>query len=764
MVTGKPPVSAARVLGAQFASLVVWFLIAAAITSAVIGEAVDAFAIVSIVVLNAVIGFIQEFRAERAIEALRAMTAPKARVRRDGLTAAISARDVVAGDLLLVEAGDVIAADGRVIETQDLRVNEAVLTGESAPVTKRVAAEEERDRLVFMGSAVANGSAIVEVTRTGMKTELGGVARMVTEAEDEETPLRRRVTQLTRTLIVASGAIVSVIAAVSVVRGLPATETFLAAVSLAVAAVPEGLPAVVTVALALGVRRMAKRDVLVRKLDAIETLGSTTVICTDKTGTLTTGIMTLRDVWGPDHRAVIAAATACCDAELSPDGATGFGDPTEVAIVAAAAQRGILRAEIERANPRLATHAFDDVRRRMSVYRADGKLYVKGAVESVLPLCARGAEGAGDANVMLGARGLRVLAVAIGAIDEESGLTFLGLIGIADPPRADAMSAVADAHRAGIVTVMITGDHASTARAIATELGIIDADGEPADRVHARITPRQKLELVRARKAAGGVVAMTGDGVNDAPALREAHIGIAMGRGGTAVAREAADIVLVNDDFASIVHAVREGRNIFDAIRRSLVYLLSGNVAELAFMLVASLAGWPMPLVPMQLLWINLVTDGLPALGLITLPPADDVMRKAPRPTAEPLLARAQWSSIGASAFLQVVACAVFFYWALAARGLAEARSLTFGLVVACELFRALARIGLGHGTRSLREALPLGAIVLASLLGQGALYLFARSRQLFALQPLTSVDVVLCVAVAGAVAIVLDLTAPRNQ
>ncbi|HSI06763.1 MAG TPA: HAD-IC family P-type ATPase, partial [Myxococcota bacterium] len=364
IVAGKPPVSAARVFVSQFGSLVVWFLVAAAVISAIVGEPLDALAIAAIVVLNAAIGFVQEYRAERAIEALRAMTAPKARVRRNGQQTSIDAGEIVRGDLLVVEAGDVIAADGDVLEAHGLSVNEAALTGESVPVAKRTDADEARERQVFMGCAVATGSALVEVTRTGMKTELGGIARMVTEAEEEETPLRRRVNQLTRTLIIASCAVVAVIAAVSLMRGVPATEIFLAAVSLAVAAVPEGLPAVVTVALALGVRRMAKRDVLVRKLDAVETLGSTTVICTDKTGTLTTGVMTLRDVWGADHASVIASAAACCDAEMSPDGVLGFGDPTEVAIVAAAAKRGILRQDIERDNPRIETHAFDDVRRR----------------------------------------------------------------------------------------------------------------------------------------------------------------------------------------------------------------------------------------------------------------------------------------------------------------------------------------------------------------------------------------------------------------
>ncbi len=760
IVAGKPPVTATAVLASQFGSLVVWFLIAAAGISALIGELLDALAIAAIVVLNAVIGFVQEYRAERAIEALRAMTAPKARVRRDGQQSSIDARDVVRGDLLVIEAGEVVAADGVLLEAHGLSVNEAVLTGESIPVEKRV----DGERLVFMGCAVATGSALVEVTRTGMKTELGGIARMVTEVDEEEAPLRRKVAQLTRMLVIASCVIVAVIALVSVVRGAPAAEIFLAAVSLAVAAVPEGLPAVVTIALALGVRRMARRGVLVRRLDAVETLGSTTVICTDKTGTLTTGVMTLRDVWGADHASVIAAAAACCDAELSSDGATGFGDPTEVAIVAAAAKRGIHRADIERDNPRIETKAFDDVRRRMSILRADGKLYVKGAVESVLPLCVAGAEGALDANAALGARGLRVLAIAVGRGGDERDLTFLGLLGIADPPRDDAVSAVEDARAAGIITVMITGDHAATARAIAVELGIIGPSEDAHERVHARVTPKQKLELVRARKAAGAVVAMTGDGVNDAPALREAHVGIAMGKSGTAVAREAADIVLAHDDFASIVQAVREGRSVFDSIRRSLVYLLSGNVAELGLMLVAALLGWPMPLAPMQLLWINLVTDGLPALGLIGLPAQADIMKKSPRPSTEPLLGRRQWSSVGMSALLQVAVCASFFYWILGTRGLTEARSLTFGLVVSCELLRALARIGLGRGARSLRSAFPLIAIVGASLLGQGALYLFAPVRKLFALQPLAASDALLCIAVAAALAVILDLTAPRGK
>ncbi|HET7687869.1 MAG TPA: cation-translocating P-type ATPase [Candidatus Macondimonas sp.] len=696
-IAHEQPPSAWRLLAGQFNSPVIWLLLGACIVSGALGEWVDALAIGAIVVINGLIGFFLEYRAENALLALRAMTAPHARVRRDGHIQEIPAAAVVPGDLLLLEAGDIVAADARLIEAHALTVNEAALTGESLPVeksTQPVAADAplaERRNAVFTGTAVANGSALAEVFATGMAMELGKIAHLLTTAQEQATPLQKRLAQVSRTLLSLCLAIVALVALLGWWRGQPLFEVFMAAVSLAVAAVPEGLPAIVTIALALGVQRMAGRHVLVRRLPAIETLGCATVICTDKTGTLTTGVMTVRELWGPDHQQLLEAAAANCDAELATAGQGGMGDPTEIAILAAAAQHGIHRAMIEQARPRIVVNPFDAERKRMSIRRADGVLYVKGAFDSLLPLCRTVPDGIHEAHEDMARRGLRVLAVAIGAGPEEKDLTLLGLIGIADPPRTEAIAAVAAAQRAGIRTVMITGDHAVTARAIARELGIVRASEDAETYVHARATPEDKLKIVRGWKAKGAIVAMTGDGVNDAPALREAHIGIAMGRGGTEVTREAADMVLTDDNFASIVAAVEEGRGIYDNIRKALVYLLAGNAGELLVMFVAALVGLPLPLLPLHLLWINLVTDGLPALALVTDPVDRDAMQRPPRPPDQSMLGRSQWVSIAATGLLLTTVTLGVFIWALQMRDLVEARNLAFATLVFGELFRAFA-------------------------------------------------------------------------
>jgi P-type Ca2+ transporter type 2C len=686
-----------KLLGRQLASPLIWLLLAAAGVSAFLGEAADAAAIATIVVLNALVGFFQEGRAENALLALRSLTAPRATVIRDGRRVEVAAATVVPGDLLVLEAGDIVAADARLIEAHLLSTNEAALTGESAPVEKRTtpapadAPLAERFDSVFMGTSVAAGAARAEVVATGMRTELGRIAHLLSGATDTTTPLQTRLARVSRTLLVLCVGIVAVTAALGFVRGRPPLEVFMSAVSLAVAAVPEGLPAIVTIALAIGVQRMAARHVLIRRLPAVETLGSATVICTDKTGTLTTGVMTVRELWGPDHRELLLAAAACCDAELGEDGRTGTGDPTEIALLAAAAERGIDRRTIEKERPRRHVNPFDADRKRMSIGRADGILYVKGAPELLFPLCASGTAGAAEANTEMAACGLRVLGVAVGAGDEEKELRLVGVVGIADPPRSEAIEAVAAAREAGVHTVMITGDQAVTAGAIARELGIVRAGEDPAERVHARATPEDKLRIVREWKARGAVVAMTGDGVNDAPALREAHIGIAMGKSGTEVTREASDMVLADDNFASIVQAVREGRGIFDNIRKTLVYLLAGNTAELIVMLAAGVAGLPLPLLPLHLLWINLVTDGLPALALVMDPADADVLRRPPRPPAEPLLGRREWMGIVLTGALEAAVTLGVFVWALRQRSVAEARDLAFNTLVFSELFRAFA-------------------------------------------------------------------------
>jgi Ca2+-transporting ATPase len=493
------------------------------------------------------VGFVQEHRAERAVLALRAMTAPRARVLRDGTPVMVAAANIVPGDVVLLEAGDVVAADGRLLEAHTLSISEAALTGESVPSEKSAlpsaadAPLAERHDRVFLGTAVATGSGVVQVTDTGMHTELGRIAHLLSTIQDESTPLQGHLALVSRRLLVLCLIIVAIVAALGLLREAPLIQIFLSAVSLAVPAEPEGMPASVTIALAVGVQRMATRHAIVRRLLAVETLGSTTVICTDKTGTLTTGVMSVRELWGADHRRLLDAAAAGSDASLATDDRSGIGDPTELAILVAAAERGIHRRDIEAMRARVDVNPFDAERKRMSIRRADGVLYVKGAVESVLQRSRDAPAGVIDASSEMASRGLRVLAVAVGSRATEDELDILGLIGIADPPRTEAIDAIARARRAGIRTVMITGDHPVTARAIAQELGLV-RPGEPIEGlVHARATPQDKLQIVRRLKSEGAIVAMTGDGVNDAPALREAHVGIAMGHIG---ALSLADCVL----------------------------------------------------------------------------------------------------------------------------------------------------------------------------------------------------------------------------
>ena len=740
----------------QFASPVIWLLVGASVVSSLVGELLDAAAIGAIVVINAVIGFLQENHAESAVFALRAMTAPQARVRRDGRDALVPASGIVIGDVLVLEAGDITAADARLLTAHALTVNEASLTGESVPVEKQVAPTApdtplaERHDFVFMGTSIASGTAHAEVVATGMRTELGRIAHLLSSTTETVTPLQQRLARVSQTLLMLCGTVVAVVAIAGLVRGWPPLQVLMAAVSLAVAAVPEGLPAVVTIALAVGVQRMAKRQLLVRHLPAVETLGCATVICTDKTGTLTTGVMAARELWGPDQLALLGAAAACADAELGPDGRQGIGDPTEIAILAAALERGIRREDIEQRNPRVTEHPFDQALKRMSIARADGKTYIKGAAESVLPLCDGDPTLAQDANTRMAESGLRVLAVAI-APSETARASLQGLIGLADPPRAEAIAAVADARRAGITTVMITGDHAGTARAIARELGIL-ADGDDEQRVvHARATPDDKIRIVEEWKTRGAIVVMTGDGVNDAPALRAAHVGIAMGRTGTEVTREASDMVLADDNFASIIAAVREGRGIFDNIRKALVYLLAGNTGELLAMLVAAVSGLPLPLLPLQLLWVNVVTDGLPALALVVDPADTDVLLRPPRDPAEPILGRAEWKVIITTGLLQAATTLGIFLWALRVRDLSEARNLAFSTLVFGELFRAFSArsptrlfwaVGVFTNVRLL-------AVVAVSVVMQLVIHHTAVTQRVFDIKPLSLNDCILTLSVA---------------
>ena len=767
------PPAAWRIFARQFEGLVTWVLLGAVAVSLVLGDWIEAAAIAAIVLLNAVVGFLQEWRAESALAALRSLGAPRARVVRDGQSRVIAARDVVRGDLILLEAGDIVAADARLLDAAGLETNEALLTGESLPVAKRAAvppppgapadaaASGERDASVFAGTAVSRGRGAAAVVATGMATELGRIAGLLVEAGRDRTPLQRRLDQMSRRLILLCAGIVVVILTLGVARGEAFLEMLLASLSLAVAAIPEGLPTVVTLALAVGTRRMARRQALVRHMAAIETLGAAQVICSDKTGTLTTGELRARRVWTPSgghaaRRRLLHAAAASSDAELRGDAAHPaiVGDPTEGALLIAAAEEGIDRSAIESREPRLYVVPFDPERKRMSIVRrgADGQtLYMKGAPEMVLPLCTRQALDDGEAPLDDAARrgaldetrrfageALRVLAVAErrlpprataspGAHDEpgaafEADLTLLGLAALADSPRPEAREAVARCRAAGIRVVMITGDHPVTGAAIARELGILDGgahgqegpDIDPAlvldgrgldaldDRglaeaarrvaVYARVAPAHKLRIVRALKRDGLVVAMTGDGVNDAPAVREASVGIAMGRAGTEVTRQAADIIITDDNFASIVNAVEEGRRIFDNIQRTLLYLLAGNTGEVLVMLVAVIAGWPIPLLPVQLLWVNFVTDGLPALALATERVHARALLRPPRPSGagfadRPFVGRL----LLAGSLIALVSLVGFWLGYRNGQGVESGRSLAFAVLVVAHINWAFA-------------------------------------------------------------------------
>jgi len=814
-------VSPLALLAGQFRSLVIWVLIGAALVSIALGEVLDGSAILAIVVLNAALGFFQEYRAEQAVAALARLTAPRARVVRGGHAEVIAAAQIVRGDMLLLDAGDLVAADARLVEASALRTNEAPLTGESQPVEKQpgVCPSEtplaERHNMVFLGTSVAGGSGRALVVATGMDTEVGHIATLLETASSGETPLQRRLDQVARLLLWACLGIVALVFGLGLLRAIPPFELFLSAVSLAVAAIPEGLPAVVTIALALGVQRMVRRNALVRRLPAVETLGCAQVICTDKTGTLTVGAMTARQVVtsermftitgegyttaglfyadGAQYTArdepllidLLRAAAACNDAEIhqQDNRLTAVGDPTEVSLLVVAAKGGITRDGIETEMPRLMTLPFDADRKRMTVIRqraGQSWAFVKGAPEVILERCSAiqttsAVQALTDsdrarmlqASALMAHDALRVLALAERPLHEttdaaviEQDLTFLGLVGLQDPPRAEAREAVNRCKRAGIRTVMITGDHPDTARAVARELGILEpgdavvmgreldhldapalAQRVPHISVYARVTAEHKLRIVRAWKARGAVVAMTGDGVNDAPALKEASIGVAMGITGTEVTKEAADIIITDDNFASIVAAVEEGRGIYDNIAKTLRYLMAGNAGELIVMFMAALVGWPLPLLPIQLLWINLVTDGLPALALATDPIDPEVLTRPPRPQDAQLVDWAFLKRITLTGCMTAgVTLSVFAYEWYSHGDAASARNAAFSVLVIEELLRSFS---MRSDTRTIWQVgllsnLRLCVIVVASFALQLAIHHLPALQALFGTSPIS--------------------------
>lgn len=716
-----------QILLAQVQEVMILILLGAAVVSAAMHEYVDAIVILVIVALNTLLGFWQEFKAENAMAALKRMAAPHVRVRRDGAEREISAKELAPGDILIIEAGNIVPADARLIAAANLKVQEAALTGESESVDKDTGALPDGDlaladrkNMVYRGTVVTHGRGEAVVTGTGMQTELGKIAAMLQDVEDEQTPLQRRLARLGRSLALAAAVLIVIVAGLNYLQGAGLKQIFMTAISMVVAAIPEGLPAVVTIALALGAQQMLKRNALIRRLPAVETLGGVTVICSDKTGTLTQNKMTVTEAVLPDRRhsfdegadelggdadlrLLLLAGTLCNDAVIDEESQNGvLGDPTEGALVLAAQQAGLVQGDLRALLPRVRELPFDSERKRMSTVHAlpsssegtglhpalaaegEGRaahlVLTKGATDGLIDVCGRilvdgvveplseerSAEIAAE-NTAMARRGVRVLGLAyrlLGAdeLDQpqryEQELVYLGMACMLDPVRPEAVASVRLCKEAGIRPIMITGDHPLTALAIAGELGLTTSDaaltGQELDKmsadalsarikevsVFARVSPKHKMVIIDALQAQHEIVSMTGDGVNDAPALKSADIGVAMGITGTDVSKESSDMVLLDDNFATIVAAVKEGRRIYDNIRKFVRYILTGNAGEIVVMLTGPLMGMPLPLLPIQILWINLVTDGVPAVALGFEEAERDVMERPPYNPREGVFAR----------------------------------------------------------------------------------------------------------------------------
>lgn len=806
----------------QFADFMIIVLLAAALISGFIGEPQDTIAILVIVVLNAVIGAVQEFRAERAVAALKAMAAPEARALRDGQPVTLSSSEIVPGDVVFLEAGDVVPADLRLFEVDDAQVDESSLTGESYAVEKQAEALTDtelsigdRNNLAYKSSLITHGNARGVVVATGSDTEIGRIASLLRTAASVKTPLQIRLGRFGRYLALAVIAICMVVFTAGLLQGQPVMLMFLTAVSLAVAAIPEALPAVVTIALAFGARKLVRFNALVRNLPAVETLGSVTYICTDKTGTLTENRMSVEQIYcagetldslpspGSDAPGIyqsLGVAMALNNDVMVVDGQPA-GEPTELALFAAAREYGFDKSILERKYPRLAVIPFASERMRMTtLHQAEQGVIalVKGAPEQVLSQCETSL-GAGHEDSFqrdeilaeaerLAAEGYRIIAYAqrelstlpgqLHAEEVEQGLCFIGLVALIDPPRAEVPQAVSDCLSAGITPVMITGDHAGTAMAIARRLGFSTSERELLSgdelatlddedlsrrvekvRVYARVSPEQKLRIVKALQENGEFVAMTGDGVNDAPALKTAGIGVAMGQKGTDVAREASDMVLLDDDFATIVRAVRAGRRIFDNIRKFIKDTMSSNSGEIWTLFLAPFLGLPIPLMPIHILWINLVTDGLPGLAFTAEPAEPGIMNRPPRPPEESIFAHGMWQHIvWVGLFVAGITIATQA-WALV-RGVEYWQTMVFTVLTISQLFHSLAvrsetasllRIGLFSN-------LPmLGAVLLTVLLHMAVIYMPVMN-EIFHTQPLPWQDLLICITLSSLVLFAVEI------
>lgn len=774
----------------QFKDVMILILLAAAAISFVLavmsGEASEFFEpvlILLIVVVNAIMGVMQESKAEKALDALKSLSAPHARVIRGGKEQVIDAVQLVPGDVMLLEAGDFVPADGRLLESSAMKIEESALTGESVPAEKDAEAAVPEDaslgdrvNMVYSGCSVTYGRGRAIVTGTGMNTEMGKIANLLDSEEETQTPLQKKLADLGKYLGILALAACAVIFVVGLMDGMPVMEIFMTSVSLAVSAIPEGLPAIVTIVLSIGVQRMVKKNAIIRRLPAVETLGSASVICSDKTGTLTQNRMTLVkayldgdegpvDVTGQDSqpvRELLKYGALCCDGSVifKENGEEQhIGDPTETAIVLAAHKNGMPKEELNQTYPRLSDLPFDSDRKRMTtIHRIDGKIVaiVKGAFDSIRPLCVAGdLEKASQINDAMSSQALRVLTVAYKelievpaqpAIDEiESGLIFFGLVGMIDPPRPEARDAVAVCRKAGIRPVMITGDHVVTASAIAKDLGILTEgdraitgqqlqqmnDSELDEQVrhiavYARVSPEDKIRIVKAWQRQGETVSMTGDGVNDAPALKAADIGCAMGITGTDVAKGAADMTLTDDNFATIVDAVREGRGIYDNIKKVVGFLLGTNIGEVLTVFCAMMLWRKAPLVSMQLLWINLVTDSLPAVALGMEAVEPDIMEREPKPKNEGIFAHGMGVRVVLQGCMFGLLSLIAFWLGWQGTGeVAGGQTMAFMVL-------SLSQIVQAYNMRSHRSLFKIGVFTNKKLNGAAALSIFLVAIVLF--------------------------------
>lgn len=796
----------------QLKDMLIYVLLAAAGITFVIGEYVDGLIILLVVILNAIIGVVQEYKAEKAIEALQQMTTPRALVRRDGEVKEINSEEIVPGDIVIIEAGRYIPADLRLIESANLKIEESALTGESVPVEKDAGSIiEDPDtpigdlaNMAFMSTLATYGRGVGVAVGTAMNTEVGKIARILDEDVEEMTPLQKRLDHLGRVLGYLAIGICGLIFIVALFQGRPLFDMFLTAISLAVAAIPEGLAAIVAIVLALGVTRMSKRNAIVKKLPAVETLGSVNIICSDKTGTLTQNRMTVVKTYTmdrpgdvpatgeglqptADEAELIKTLVLCSDATY--EHGEGTGDPTEIALVVLGQKYNLGKRELNEKHRRVSERPFDSERKLMSTLNKEGAAYrvhTKGAIDNILKISSKALVNGEVVPLTeeLKARyleiaeemsdeALRVLGAAYKDVDEiiapeemEKDLTVLGLVGMIDPPRLEVLDSIREAKEAGITPVMITGDHRNTAVAIAKELGIADSieesiTGAEIDklseeefsrnidkyRVFARVSPEHKVKIVKAFKARGNIVSMTGDGVNDAPSLKYADIGVAMGITGTDVAKGASDMILTDDNFTTIVHAIEEGRNIYNNIKKAVIFLLSCNLGEVVSIFLSILFSWPVPLLPTQILWVNLITDSLPAIALGIDPGDKDVMNKKPRDPEESFFAGgAALRAVIGGFLIGLLTLAVFYYGIkdygfrnIPADVLGHARTMSFVVLALSQLFYSLSmrnfdksifKIGL-FTNKYLLGAILFGIVLQAGLI---SIPFLARAFSLYSL------------------------------